>query len=299
MAHALAAIERHPEAVETLRLLTLAYQAPRGYVIGVTGPPGVGKSTLVRGLIQACRQQGLSVAVIAVDPSSRQSGGALLGDRVRLGGCPEDEGLFIRSMAARDRLGGLADTTWSAAIYLRGQYDRVIVETVGVGQSETDVAGLADTVVFCVQPGSGDVLQFMKAGIAEIPHLAVVTKADMGAPAHKAESDLRQALPAKARDGSQIGILRLGLQDPDGVAPLVACLERRWRELQEVPDRLMSARSEQAERWLQEAVRTRYGREGLKRCGKLSLATGEPPFECLARISAALSRNLPTRVCGA
>lgn len=299
VARALAAIERRPEAAETLRLLTQAYQAPIGHIIGVTGPPGVGKSTLVRALIQDNRQRGLSVAVVAVDPSSRQSGGALLGDRVRLGGNPEDEGLFIRSMAARDRLGGLADITWSAAIYLRARYDRVIVETVGVGQSETDVAGLADTVVFCVQPGSGDVLQFMKAGIAEIPHVAVVTKADMGAPAHKAESDLREALPAKARDGNDIEILRLGLQDPCGVAPLTGCLERRWCGLQAEPDRLMSARSAQAERWLQEAVRTRYGREGLKRCGELSLSKGEAPFERLARISGALSRNLPTRVCGA
>src|SRR5699024_2905001 len=108
-----------------------------------------------------------------------------------------------------------------------------------------------------------------------------------------------EALPAKARDGNDIEILRLGLQDSRGVAPLTGCLERRWHGLQAVPDRLLSARSAQAERWLQEAVRTRYGREGLKRCGKLSLPIGEAPFERLARISAALSRNLPTRVCGA
>ncbi|MFD1379483.1 methylmalonyl Co-A mutase-associated GTPase MeaB [Fodinicurvata halophila] len=202
-------------------------------------------------------------------------------------------------MAARDRLGGLADITWSAAIYLRARYDRVIVETVGVGQSETDVAGVADSVVFCVQPGSGDVLQFMKAGIAEIPHVAVVTKADMGTPAHKAESDLHEALPAKARDGSEIEILRLGLQVSDGVDPLMTCLENRWGWLQAVPDRLMAARNAQAEHWLQEAVRARYGREGLKRCGALALTPGEAPFERLARISAVLSRSLPTRVCEA
>src|SRR5205807_3585843 len=112
-------------------------------------------------------------------PSSRLSGGALLGDRMRLRSDPADPGVFIRSMAARDRLGGLAALTVSAMVVLRALYDIVVIETVGVGQSDTEIAGAADTVVLCIQPGSGDALQFMKAGIVEIPHIMLVTKADL------------------------------------------------------------------------------------------------------------------------
>ena len=194
LARALACLEMAPEAPDSLALLAAAYRAPRGQVIGITGPPGVGKSTLTGALISALRQAGRSVAVITVDPSSKRSGGALLGDRVRLLSDPEDGQLFIRSMAARDRLGGLADITVGAMVLMRALYDVVLIETVGVGQSETDVAQVADTVVFCVQPGSGDALQFMKAGIVEIPDLAVVTKADMGEVARRALNDLKGAL---------------------------------------------------------------------------------------------------------
>lgn len=299
IAQALAAVERHADAVETRQMLAEAYRAPRGHVIGITGPPGVGKSTLIRGLIESFRQEGLSVAVVAVDPSSRQSGGALLGDRVRLGGNPEDSGLFIRSMAARDRLGGLADVTWAATVLLRAHYDRIIVETVGVGQSETDVANLADSVVFCVQPGSGDVLQFMKAGIAETPHLAVVTKADMGAAAHKTEMDLREALPPRSKDGSEVSILRLALQEPGGIEPLRMALEKRWVALCSRPDRLAIKRLNQAEQWLEDALRNRFGREGVKRCVNLGLGEEEAPFDRLAELSASLARNWPNQVDGA
>ncbi|WP_022726850.1 ArgK/MeaB family GTPase [Fodinicurvata sediminis] len=299
IAQALAAVERHADAVETRQMLAEAYRAPKGHVIGITGPPGVGKSTLIRGLIESFRQEGLSVAVVAVDPSSRQSGGALLGDRVRLGGNPEDSGLFIRSMAARDRLGGLADVTWAATVLLRAHYERILVETVGVGQSETDVANLADSVVFCVQPGSGDVLQFMKAGIAETPHLAVVTKADMGSAAHKTEMDLREALPPRSRDGSEVSILRLALQEPDGIEPLRMALENRWATLCSRPDRLAIKRLNQAEHWLEDALRNRFGREGVKRCVNLELSEEEVPFDRLAELSASLARNWPNQVDGA
>ena len=129
--------------------------APRAHVIGLTGPPGVGKSSLVSRLIEAYRARGRTVGVITVDPSSRRCGGALLGDRARIDVDPEDQGVFVRSMAARGRLGGLAALTPAAVVLMRAVYDQVIVETVGVGQSETEVAAVADTVVFCVQPGLG------------------------------------------------------------------------------------------------------------------------------------------------
>ncbi|RKQ90605.1 LAO/AO transport system kinase [Solirubrobacter pauli] len=167
-----------------------------GHVVGVTGPPGVGKSTLLSALLREWRGRGRSVAVLAVDPSSKRSGGALLGDRARIEHDPADRDVFIRSMAAGERLGGLAPATRAAAQALANAFDVVVIETVGVGQSETDVAEAADTVAVVVQPGSGDALQFLKAGIMEVPDVLVVTKADLGTAAARAEEDLRVALRA-------------------------------------------------------------------------------------------------------
>jgi len=166
----------------------------RAHLVGVTGPPGAGKSTLLGELVRAWRAAGRSVAVLAVDPSSKRSGGALLGDRARIPFDPDDGGVFIRSTAAAGRLGGLAPATRAAAHALAAAFDVVVVETVGVGQSETEVAEVADTVVVIVQPGSGDVLQFLKAGIMEVPDVLVVTKADLGQVAQRARRDLAAAL---------------------------------------------------------------------------------------------------------
>jgi LAO/AO transport system kinase len=171
----------------------LGGEAP-GHVVGVTGPPGAGKSTLLSALVRVWRGRGRTVAVLAVDPSSKRSGGALLGDRARIDADPADRGLFIRSTAAGERLGGLAPATRAAAQVLAAAFDIVVVETVGVGQSETEVAETADTVAVVVQPGSGDVLQFLKAGIMEVPDVLVVTKADLGPVADRAVRDLRAAL---------------------------------------------------------------------------------------------------------
>ena len=213
-------------------------------MIGITGPPGVGKSTLTGALISALRQAGRSVAVITVDPSSKRSGGALLGDRVRLLSDPEDGQLFIRSMAARDRLGGLADITVGAMVLMRALYDVVLIETVGVGQSETDVAQVADTVVFCVQPGSGDALQFMKAGIVEIPDLAVVTKADMGEVARRALNDLKGALSlARQPDDWKVPALAVSAESRAGLADLIQRLEGHFAWLKENRAAVSSARA--------------------------------------------------------
>jgi LAO/AO transport system kinase len=173
----------------------LGGEAP-AHVIGVTGPPGAGKSTLLSALVAAWRRSGRTVAVLAVDPSSKRSGGALLGDRARIDSDPADRGVFIRSMAAGERLGGLAPATRAAAQALAAAFDVVVIETVGVGQSETEVAEAADTVAVIVQPGSGDALQFLKAGIMEVPDVLVVTKADLGDVAVRALRDLRAALRA-------------------------------------------------------------------------------------------------------
>lgn len=285
LARALARIEAAPDAADVVDLLSDAQAAPRGHVIGITGPPGVGKSTLINALIHAWRQDGRTVAVIAVDPSSRRSGGALLGDRTRLKTDPEDQGIFVRSMAARDRLGGLAGLTVAAMVLMRALYDVVLIETVGVGQSETDVVGVADTVIFCVQPGSGDSLQFMKAGIAEIPHVVAVTKADMDQAARRARADVLGALSlAESEPGWEIPVLMVSSLRREGVAELVAQLDRHHAFLDQ-SGRMAALRHAQAEQWLLEAVRERFGREGVKRAGDLSLAPGASPFRRLAELS--------------
>jgi LAO/AO transport system kinase len=147
--------------------------------IGITGPPGAGKSTLTERLVQAYREQGLTVAVVAVDPTSPFTGGALLGDRIRMESVALDPGVFIRSMATRGSLGGLATTTREVCDVLdAGGFDRIIVETVGVGQSELDVARTADSTVLVLVPESGDGIQTLKSGIMEIGDIFVVNKAD-------------------------------------------------------------------------------------------------------------------------
>ncbi|PKU22257.1 methylmalonyl Co-A mutase-associated GTPase MeaB [Telmatospirillum siberiense] len=291
LARALARIEKAPDDSDVIDLLSDAYAAPRGLVAGVTGPPGVGKSTLVNTLIHGWRERGRTVGCIAVDPSSRRSGGALLGDRTRLSTDPEDQGVFVRSMAARDRLGGLAGLTVSAMVLMRALYDVVLIETVGVGQSETDVVGVADTVILCIQPGSGDSLQYMKAGIAEIPHIVVVTKADMGAAAERARADVAGALSlAEAAADWEVPVLMLSAAGRLGTEELIDAVEAHGAYLRQRGD-ISRIRKEQAAQWLTEAVRERYGRDGIRRAGYLGLDGADSPFRRLAEVSRRLSQQ--------
>ncbi len=166
----------------------------RAYVLGMTGPPGAGKSSLVDGLVRLLRARGLTVGVLAVDPSSPFTGGAILGDRIRMQAHAYDRGVYIRSMSARGHLGGLAEATNKAAHVLDAAgKDVVIVETVGVGQSELEIAGTADTTVVVLTPASGDMVQMLKAGILEVADLFVVNKADMEG-AGRLARDLRTTL---------------------------------------------------------------------------------------------------------
>jgi LAO/AO transport system kinase len=162
--------------------------------------------------------------MLAVDPTSRRSGGALLGDRARIEVDPADPGVFIRSTAAGDRVGGLAPATRAAAAALAVAFDVVVIETVGVGQSETEVADVADTVAVVVQPASGDVLQFLKAGIMEIPDVLVVTKSDLGRVAQRAVSDLRAALLALGRGDTAV-VAVSSVAPPSGIDELADALE--------------------------------------------------------------------------
>jgi LAO/AO transport system kinase len=217
----------------------LGAEAP-AHVIGVTGPPGAGKSSLLSELVRAWREQGRSVAVLAVDPTSRRSGGALLGDRARIAFDPADRQVFIRSTSAGERLGGLAAGTRDAAHALAAAFDVVVIETVGVGQSETEVADVADTVAVVVQPGGGDALQFLKAGIMEIPDVLVVTKADLGATAQAALRDLRAALRSLgARDTPVVAVS--SLPPANGIEELVSALDAHGATL-DVPARRLRAR---------------------------------------------------------
>lgn len=288
LAASLARLERAPDDPATIALLGEAYAAPKAHVLGITGPPGVGKSTLLSALIKAWRQRGRSVGVIAVDPSSRRTGGALLGDRTRIVTDPDDSGVFIRSMAARDRLGGLAELTFPAMVLMRAVFDIVIVETVGVGQSETDVVAVADTVLFCVQPGSGDSLQFMKAGIAEIPHLIAVTKADLGAPAERARADVEGALSLAEANGADwaLQVLLVSASSGAGIAALIDGVEAHCAFLAQ-DSRGEIQRLRQAETWLEDWLRAQFGRQGLMRAGPISLQPRQSPF---ARASAIARR---------
>lgn len=170
-----------PEGYTILR--RLYRRTGRAYVVGVTGPPGAGKSTLVDTLTGLLRKQDKTVAVVAVDPTSPFTGGALLGDRIRMQDHATDPGVFIRSMATRGSLGGLAPATPDVVKVLDATgYEMIFIETVGTGQAEVDIVGAADTVVITLVPGLGDTVQTMKAGIMEIGEIFVVNKADQGDP---------------------------------------------------------------------------------------------------------------------
>jgi LAO/AO transport system kinase len=178
LARAISIVENHRDGFDHL-LASLHPRLGRARRIGITGPPGAGKSTITTALVEAMRADGLTVAVVAVDPTSPFTGGALLGDRIRMERVALDPGVYIRSMATRGSLGGLAAATRETCDVLDGfGFDRILIETVGVGQSELDVARTADTSVVVLVPESGDSIQTLKAGVMEIADLFVVNKSD-------------------------------------------------------------------------------------------------------------------------
>jgi len=244
----------------------LGGEAP-AHVVGITGPPGAGKSTLLAQLVQAWRARERTVAVLAVDPSSRRSGGALLGDRARIAVDPSDRGVYVRSMAAGGRLGGLAPATRAAAHALAAAFDVVVIETVGVGQSETEVAEVADSVAVVVQPGAGDVLQFLKSGIMEIPDVLVVTKADLGAAALRSRGDLHAALRSLGDRETPV-VAVSSLAPASGFDELVAALDAH-RERLDVPARRLAARRASA---LADFT-VEHGERGLRALGGSRAAT--------------------------
>jgi LAO/AO transport system kinase len=205
----------------------------RAHIIGVTGPPGAGKSTLVNALIGVYRKQGRRVAVVAVDPTSPFTGGAILGDRVRMLDHSLDPGVVIRSMASRGSMGGIAPATYQAAVvYDAMGFDKVIVETVGTGQLETDIIRCAHTVVVVTMPGTGDEVQVAKAGLFEIGDLFVVNKADKeGADAIRREIEAMLALGTFAK-GWRPRVLETVAAEGRGVAEVAKKADEHLAHLQ-------------------------------------------------------------------
>lgn len=286
VARALAALETNGGTIRHAALLDACVAEPGGHVLGLTGPPGVGKSTLTNALIRMIRGRGESVGVIAVDPSSRATRGALLGDRTRLKTDPEDRQLFVRSMAARDRLGGLSDHAVGAVALMQAVYDRVIVESVGIGQSEADVKTVADTVVLCIQPGSGDSLQFMKAGVMEIPDVVAVTKADVGPAARRAVADVAGALSLSVRpaDAWEPPVLAVSSTSGENLADLMDAVERH-RAYAADPVRRDRLRADRHRHWVLDAIKVHYGLRGLGAVDAESMLESHGPFLSIATLS--------------
>ncbi len=263
LARALSLIENETEAGADLVRRIYAHTG-RAFVVGVTGPPGAGKSTLVDALIGVIRGLGLSVGVVAVDPTSPFTGGAILGDRVRMGAHASDPGVFIRSMATRGHLGGLARTTGDAVLALDASgRDVVIIETVGVGQDEVEVVRAADVSVVVLVPGTGDDVQAIKAGIMEIADVFVVNKADRdGADrlvqAVEAALSLQTYTPGDWRPPVLKTEAQRGVGVPELWSTLTACRTRPG-DAREARRRTMLAarlRDMLGRRWLQHVERT-------------------------------------------
>ncbi len=192
-------VEDNQEQSEIMR--TVRAQSGQSLVIGITGPPGVGKSSLVEALTRVYRQSEERVGIVAVDPSSPYSGGAILGDRIRMQAHGTDRDVFIRSMGTRGHLGGVARSTADVLRILEaGGYPRLLLETVGVGQSEIEIMRLADTVVVVLNPGTGDGIQAIKAGIMEVADIFVINKADMPG-AERMKNDIEMMLDMNGHGG--------------------------------------------------------------------------------------------------
>jgi len=241
----------------------------RGHLIGVTGPPGAGKSSLVSAMIREWRLSGKTVGVLAVDPSSRPElgGGALLGDRIRIKNSSHDEGLFIRSLANRNQLGGVATEVWPMSWLMLACFDIVIIETVGVGQTEIDIAEIGDTVCYVAQPASGDTIQYLKSGIIEIPDIFAVNKCDLGAPARKTASEIDRSAPRHdRRENWDYPVCLVSATMNTGIRQLQEHCERH-REFLANAGLLGKLRTRHQSAWVVRLLKEEFGTFGLELAG--------------------------------
>jgi len=264
IAKAITIVENDPQEARKLLAIIFPYTG-KAHIIGVTGPGGSGKSVLISKMVREYRQRGKTIGVIAVDPSSPFTGGALLGDRIRMQELATDEGVFIRSMATRNYLGGIARATKDAVKILDASgKDLVIVETAGAGQSEVEIAKVAHTVILVLAPGLGDEIQAMKAGIMEIADILVVNKADrenadrvvMDVQSVLQLEDEMLTLQAKKEERAwRRPIIKTVALSGEGVQQLIEKIEEHWQYLQK--GLIIKKRLENAEVELTEAIRDR------------------------------------------
>ncbi|WP_307854077.1 methylmalonyl Co-A mutase-associated GTPase MeaB [Nocardioides palaemonis] len=273
-------------------MAALAPHVGHAHVLGITGAPGVGKSTSTNALVGAMRRAGRRVGVLAVDPSSPFSGGALLGDRVRMGDHALDRDVFIRSMGSRGHLGGLARSTPQAVRVLDASgFDVVVVETVGVGQSEVEVAGLADTTLVLLAPGMGDGIQAAKAGILEIGDLYVVNKADRdGADRTRRELRSMLAMAERREQAWRPPVLATIASTGEGIDRLLEEVDRHaaWlRESGELARRRTARARREVEAIALATLQERWNASGgtdLDRLGELVAAGELDPFGAADRL---------------
>ena len=276
-------IEVDGDSLENIKLLDSFHSKPKSHVLGITGPPGAGKSSLIDKLITIIRKKKKTVGVIAIDPSSSKSGGALLGDRTRFQLDPNDGGVYVRSMAAKNYLGGVSELTYPTMTVMRSKFDFLIIETVGVGQSETSIKDIVDTVILCVQPGSGDTIQFMKSGIFEIPDIVVVTKCDMQKLSNQTFSDLSGSSSYfKTKNEWDIKIILTSSHKNIGLNSLEKDIENRWKWLIK-ENRLNKNRYSQDIEWMKNSIIREFGFACLKK-GFEKINYKKNPFSELARI---------------
>jgi LAO/AO transport system kinase len=292
IARAITVIENHaPEAEEILRQLFPSTGS--AYLIGVTGAPGTGKSSLVDRLAGHYRRQEQSVGIIAVDPTSPFTGGAILGDRIRMQGHATDSGTYIRSMATRGFLGGLARTTADVALLLDAAgKQRILIETVGVGQDEVDIIQLADCTMVVLVPGLGDEVQAIKAGLMEIADVFVLNKSDREG-ADRFEQQLRAMLQiAPERDGWRPPIIRTVATDGKGIEELADAAEKFRKHSEAVGRR----EAKKVERWKKRlldllqsrlmdiVVGERLGEQGLEALAAEVAARRKDPYAAVREV---------------
>jgi LAO/AO transport system kinase len=285
IARAISAVENGDEGITEL-LKQVFPNTGHALVIGVTGAPGSGKSTLVDALAARYRSSGQTVGIIAVDPSSPFTGGAILGDRIRMQSMATDPGVFIRSMAARGHLGGLASATTDAvAILDAARYDKIIVETVGVGQDEIDIVKTADVTVVVLVPGMGDDIQAIKAGIMEISDVFVINKADRDG-VLRTEKELESMLSITERaDGWRPPIIKTVATRAEGLNELAGAIESYASHLENAGSKANGRRTTVAEHRIKEMLRERLFRLAFEK------ATTEAEFKEMARMVADRRRD--------